>query len=124
MISGIVLSQIVYDLILSLSGSNGVSSGPASVGQPVLALLGGYSVDVVHGILSHIVDSIGNFFRTPNSSLGEGNPAGVAEASARERLTIASEVSELRGSLAGDANSEEILRRLDDMIRRNIASVR
>ena len=124
LISGIVFSQIIFELVVSIAGSNnGPRVMPAIVGQPVLALLGGYSVDVVHGVLSHIIDSFGSFFRTPSSAPGEGNTVDVAAAAAsRERLTIASEVSELRGSLRGDTNSDEILRRFDEMIRRNIAT--
>jgi hypothetical protein len=126
LISGIVFSQIIFELVVSIAGSNnGPRVMPAIVGQPVLALLGGYSVDVVHGVLSHIIDSFGSFFRTPSGAPGEGSTVDVAAAAAsRERLTIASEVSELRGSLGGDTNSDEILRRFDEMIRRNIATVK
>ena len=99
---------------------------PAVVEQPVLALLGGYSVDVVHGLLSHIINTIGNFFRIPSSAPNEENAvdAAAAAAAARERLVIATEVSELRDGLGGDMSSEEILRRFDDMVRRNISGAR
>jgi hypothetical protein len=124
LISGIVFSQIIFELVVSMAGSNsGPSVLPAIVGQPVLALLGGYSVDVVHGVLSHIIDSIGSFFRTSSGAPSGGNTVEiVAAAASRERLTIASELSELRGSSGGDTNSDEILRRFDEMIRRNIAT--
>src|SRR6185437_14960080 len=116
LISGVVFSQIIYDILDALSGSrNSEPFVPAIVGQPVLALLGGYSVDVVHGILSRIVDAIGGLFRAPGSS---GDAIETAEAAAgRERLRIESEMSELRGSLGGESSSEEILRRFDDLIR-------
>jgi hypothetical protein len=49
-ISGIVLSQLVYVLFLAHSGDDPtVRTAPAAIGQPILALLGGYSVDFVHG---------------------------------------------------------------------------
>ena len=45
-ISGIVLSQIVYDFFLGHSGNNPTDNAtPTAIGQPLLALLGGYSVD-------------------------------------------------------------------------------
>jgi hypothetical protein len=126
-ISGIVLSQLIFHLIGSLSGSTNTDVVmPAVVEQPVLALLGGYSVDVVHGLLSHIINTIGNFFRIPSSAPNEENAvdAAAAAAAARERLAIATEVSELRDGLGGDMSSEEILRRFDDMVRRNISGAR
>jgi hypothetical protein len=123
LISGIVVSQLVFELIHSAVGPKG--DEPALVGQPVLALLGGYSVDVVHGILSHVINSVGKFFHLPRDFPGEMNTVDTAEtAAARARLTLASEVSDLRGGLADDVNSEEILRRLDDLIRRNIAVIK
>jgi len=65
LISGVVFSQIIYDTLDALSGSrNSEPFMPAIVGQPVLALLGGYSVDVVHGILSRIVDAMEASFRS------------------------------------------------------------
>jgi hypothetical protein len=121
LISGVVFSQIIYDIFDALSGSHDTAHFmPAIVGQPVLALLGGYSVDVVHGILSRVVDSIGSLFRSPTGP-GDASKIETAEAAAaRERLKIASEMSELRGSLGGESSSEEILRRFDEIIRRNI----
>jgi hypothetical protein len=46
LISGVILSQVIFELLDSVSHS-AEHSVPAIVGQPVLALLGGYSVDVV-----------------------------------------------------------------------------
>ena len=126
-ISGIVLSQLIFHLIDSLSGSTNTDVvRSAVVEQPVLALLGGYSVDVVHGLLSHIINTIGNFFRVPSSAPNEGSDvnAAAAAAAARERLTIATEVSELRDGLGGDMTSDEILRRFDDMVRRNVSAAK
>jgi hypothetical protein len=121
LISGVVFSQILYDILDALSGSRSAEHFmPAIVGQPVLALLGGYSVDVVHGILSRIVDSIGSLFQSPSGSVDASKIETAEAAAGRERLKIASEMSELRGSLGRESSSEEILRRLDDLIRRNI----
>jgi hypothetical protein len=121
LISGVILSQIIYDILDSLSGSRNTEHFmPAIVGQPVLALLGGYSVDVVHGILSRIVDWMGSLFRSPSGPVEASKIETVEAAAGRERLKIASEMSELRSGLGGESSSQEILRRFDDMIRRNI----
>jgi hypothetical protein len=91
MISGIILSQLVYDLLLghvTATEPSTVGISP-TVGEPMLALLGGYSVDVVHGILNRVVNAIGSFFRDP--------AGGVGEERARERS---------RGSAAREANHD------------------
>jgi hypothetical protein len=59
-ISGIVLSQIVYDFLRRRSGSDiGYIAG---VGQPLLALLGGYSVDIVTGLIRRAIAATATFF--------------------------------------------------------------
>src|SRR5215470_9397364 len=47
--SGIVLSRLVYHFFAQAADDTNGSNLPA-IGQPILALLGGYSVDFVHGI--------------------------------------------------------------------------
>jgi hypothetical protein len=64
MISGVVLSQIVYDFFLAPHAGNDptVRTASVSIGQPILALLGGYSVDFVHGVLKRAINAVANFF--------------------------------------------------------------
>jgi hypothetical protein len=61
-ISGVILSQLVYVLLMPPPPTN-AASVPLTIGQPILALLGGYSVDLVHGILSHTIDTLSGFIR-------------------------------------------------------------
>jgi hypothetical protein len=92
-ISGIILSQLVYDVLLShgTTEPSKIGISPA-VGEPLLALLGGYSVDVVHGILSRVINTIGSLFRGPGDDTLENQArARVAEAVAQERLSTAAE---------------------------------
>jgi hypothetical protein len=57
-ISGVILSQVVYSAI---TGSNpDATSTLSSFGQPVLALLGGFSADLVHDILNQFISVFGN----------------------------------------------------------------
>jgi hypothetical protein len=59
-ISGVVLSQIVYDFLRRRSGTDiGYIAG---VGQPLLALLGGYSVDIVTGLIRRAIAATATFF--------------------------------------------------------------
>ena len=61
-VSGLILSQLIYVFLLR-SPPTEASVVPATVGQPLLALLGGYSSDLVQGILSHTIDTVASFFR-------------------------------------------------------------
>src|SRR5215470_1665417 len=61
-ISGVVLSQIVYEFFLTHSGNEPTVHAVPAIGQPILALLGGYSVDFVHGILKRAINTVANFF--------------------------------------------------------------
>jgi hypothetical protein len=61
-ISGIVLSQVVYEFFLHSGGDTTVNATAPGIGQPLLALLGGYSVDFFHGILKRAINTIGTFF--------------------------------------------------------------
>jgi hypothetical protein len=63
MISGVILSQMVFSSLVggdSSSANNSVSSGLSGFGQPILAILGGFSADLVHDILTHLISVIGN----------------------------------------------------------------
>jgi hypothetical protein len=99
-ISGIVLSQIVYDYLLHSPGAVGYSGSgtsvpsasavPDAVAQPLLALVGGYSVDFVHGLLRRAIDTLGHFFALSADGPRDqrwGRRAGDLE---QERLTTAS----------------------------------
>ena len=77
-ISGIIISQLIY-VFLMHAPTTGAAALPPTIGQPLLALLGGYSVDLVHGILSHTIDTLSSFFR--------GSRDGAVDDQARARVT-------------------------------------
>jgi hypothetical protein len=93
-ISGFVLAELIHDLLLvagpvaavpladaantaATLAASSEKAGVSSIGVPLLALLGGYSVDLVHGILSHIVDTLASFFRIalPDPAADRSPPA-------------------------------------------------
>lgn len=118
-ISGIVLSQIVYDFLVQSGNTTAAEAVPAVVGQPLLALIGGYSVDFVHGMLRRAVNTLGNFFGL--SMDGATNPprARVEETPTQERLTMASELAQLQRTLTSDSTeAEELRKHLDGLIHR------
>jgi hypothetical protein len=78
-ISGIIISQLIYVFILHASTTSAAAL-PPTIGQPLLALLGGYSVDLVQGILRHTIDTLSSFFRgsrdgAVDDQAGAGNGA-------------------------------------------------
>jgi hypothetical protein len=81
-ISGLILSQLIYVFLIKTS-----TTEKATLGQPILALLGGYSSDLVQGILSHTIDTVASFFRVsgeaggrpPSASAVTGRDAGEVD---------------------------------------------
>jgi hypothetical protein len=70
LISGTVLSQIIYGELTGHIGG-ATESEPnllAAMGQPVLALLGGFSADLVHDLLTHFIGVISQAFGRGNTS--------------------------------------------------------
>ena len=67
LISGVILSQVVFG---SLVGGDSTSANAAAhaatggafegFGQPILAIIGGFSAELVHDILTHVINVIGN----------------------------------------------------------------
>jgi hypothetical protein len=70
MISGVIFSQLIYVFLLKAPTPE-ASTVPATIGQPILALVGGYSIDLVHGILSHTIDTLASFFRVSGEPAAE-----------------------------------------------------
>jgi hypothetical protein len=63
LISGVILSQVVFGSLVAgdaTSGHNSASSVLDGFGQPILAIIGGFSADLVHDILTHLINVIGN----------------------------------------------------------------
>ena len=94
-ISGIVLSQLIYDVFVAPpSVEMGGKSMPGVIGQPLLALLGGYSVDVVHSILNRIINAVNSVFRGPeDSSSGSQRSLAGADRSIDDRLNTATSIA-------------------------------
>jgi hypothetical protein len=63
LISGVVLSQMVYGALIASNVAPAAGSDANNIlttlGQPVLALLGGFSAELVHDVLAHFITAIG-----------------------------------------------------------------
>ena len=63
LISGVILSQVVFSALVghdSTAAGNAGNNALLGFGQPILAILGGFSADLVHDILTHLITVIGN----------------------------------------------------------------
>jgi hypothetical protein len=118
-ISGVILSQLVYNVFLAHSGAETGASAGGAIAQPILALVGGYSVDFVHGILRRAINTVGNFFgvSTDGAADNQQRPA-IAEALAQERLATTSELAALQRALSDNPDTEKMGKRLDGLIQR------
>src|SRR5262249_1539937 len=67
-----------------------VRTASAAIGQPILALLGGYSVDFVHGILKRAINAVADLFGVSMDVPDTQPPSAMAEARAQQRLASAS----------------------------------
>jgi hypothetical protein len=83
-ISGVILSQLIYTFMTHDETARASAVPALAIGQPVLALLGGYSGDLVHGILSRFVDTVGGFFRVAGDSAPDSRRARLTELDAAE----------------------------------------
>jgi len=57
-ISGILLSQILYGVITGMQGEDHATMLSPELGEPALALLGGYSADLVHRALNRVIAAV------------------------------------------------------------------
>jgi hypothetical protein len=117
-ISGVVLSQIVYDFFLAPHAGNDptVRTASAAIGQPILALLGGYSVDFVHGILKRAINAVANFFGVSMDG-ADNQPRPVrAEVGAQQRLALASATVVPERAPAPSPEIEDLSRRANAQI--------
>jgi hypothetical protein len=63
LISGVILSQVVFGALIgadSATANSPAGSALMGFGQPILAILGGFSAELVHDILTHLITVIGN----------------------------------------------------------------
>jgi hypothetical protein len=118
-ISGIVLSQIVYDFFLHSGNDTTVQAVPSAIGQPLLALLGGYSVDFVHGILKRAINTLGNFFGVSADGAADNQQrAGAVETIAPQALARASALVGREQTPAASPGIEELSKGLAELTQR------
>src|SRR5262249_39799665 len=103
-VSGLILSQLIWVFLLKPSTTE-ASVAPATVGQPLLALLGGYSSDLVQGILSRTIETVASFFHVSGATAVDAR----ARTAGRDagRSTRASDPVDLPRDLARTPDADE-----------------
>jgi hypothetical protein len=85
---------------------------PSTIGEPILALLGGYSVGLVHGTLSHTIDTLSSFIRGSRDGAVENQTRARVTGPGAERLTAASDpVGRQRNPATQASQSRQVLAR-------------
>lgn len=109
LVAGLMLATLVP--LGEVSSANGSASASA-YGRPVLALLGGFSVQLVHRVLQRMVDTV--------QSLFDGDPADrqrqsqqLSQAAAQQdvsqaRIELAAQLVQLRDLVAQGASPEQM----------------
>lgn len=126
MIAGLLLSEIISLELLTAGGNAGEGDGALDEGfldgqpmaKPILAMLGGFSSDLVFRILRRIVSGIDAMIRgNPQEAHKASQKAALDMAqmdSEREKLNIAANLTSLQDSVDGEAKEElqKILKKL------------
>jgi hypothetical protein len=100
-ISGVILSQLVYNSLLAPTAPESGASAAGAIAQPILALVGGYSVDFVHGVLRRAINTVGNFFGVSTEAAADNRQRlAITEAVAQERPATTSELAALPRALS------------------------
>lgn len=79
-IAGLFISELLYATLFSASASSDSPNTITNMGKPALALLGGFSANMVYKMLQRIVESIESLFRGDQTAIGKAKHAkGLAE---------------------------------------------
>ncbi|MDJ0835853.1 MAG: hypothetical protein QNK37_05005 [Acidobacteriota bacterium] len=116
MIAGLILAEVVSSQLLSsAAGADGDASSLLTdqpMTKPILALLGGFSSDLVFRILGRLVTGVESMLRGDPRDVAQ-NQAQAARDSAkmdadREKMELASGLADLKGKLGDGKDPEEL----------------
>lgn len=106
---GVMAGYIMATLVPAVMGIKDVSAGAATLGVPMLALLGGFSASAVYRILTKLVEGVENVFRdSPRDEAVQREKAAQAKAGedlSATRMNVAGQLVRLQQQLATGADS-------------------
>ena len=116
LIAGIMLATLIpIDSVTQ--GAQSKSATFQGLGQPVLALLGGFSATLVYRVLNRLVAAVESLVRGDTRDLAVAQEqqlkARFAEQSVQNRLRLSAELAALQQKLSASADPDELRRELD-----------
>lgn len=117
LIAGLVMSVVVSDKALQ-GGGHLLTEG---IVRPLLAILGGFSADLVYTLLNRLVETLKSLFegdlRSQVEARNEEARARLEEQAVRSRMRLASELLRLQRELGADPDPEQLQGRLDELLK-------
>jgi len=93
----------------------------ADFGKPLLAMLGGFSANMVYQVLSRLVETVGSLFKGDAASAKEAREgqlkARIAEDDAKNRFQLASDLIKIQDLVQPDSKPEEIKKMISGLTR-------
>jgi len=134
LIAGLILSEVIStELVVDTAGGNGqTSAAPGLLTQqpmikPILAMLGGFSSDLVFRVLNRLVGGVESMLRgDPRDQIKRDKQQAKDQAgmeTERQRMSLAADLSGLKGKLDGgesvDGLSDQLQNILDKLTQGN-----
>lgn len=123
LVAGMLLSELFVVFIDTnvlagtASGSNGPSSSASYLIKPILAILGGFSANLVHRILSRLIEAVESLFKGSAEEMMASKQAEInAAALANEHLlksTVANNLLSLKQKLITEGASQGAIDQID-----------
>jgi len=92
----------------------------ADFGKPLLAMLGGFSADLVYRIISRVIESLESLFRGDNKSLLEAQKqnamARAAEENSQNRFKVAANILKVQQEIDAGMNPEELKKKMGKLM--------
>lgn len=119
-IAGLFISELLHATFFA--GSENGSDSVTSLGKPALALLGGFSANMVYKILQRMVDSIESLFKGDQKSMAKANRnmdlSQLKQKQDEIHMNVASRLLSLDELMKSDPNGarSEIRSAIDDLL--------
>ncbi len=111
---------LIAGLILALLIPIDNKSALKELTKPTLAMLGGFSVTVVHRILRRLVDTVESLVRGETRDLvaaqEQASKARLSEQLAQNRIQLASRLTKLQQQINASANPDELKQELERIL--------
>lgn len=125
LIAGLVLSVMVSNNALHGTGVNGSSSNAAdfldpAFLRPLLAMLGGFSADLLYTVLNRLVETVSSLFQGSAKDLLDRKrqeaDAQLAASKVQSQIELAAKLVKLQQEVGGVTNPAEVQAKIDKLL--------